>query len=144
MQCPACQSDNTQKLSLVYEQGTQNIRTTGRTYGGGGGIGRGGLGGGFGSATTTTTGKQQTIAAQKAAPPDKKKIILPIIIIAVGIFLFFQMFPLGLLVTAGGGFLFWKFYRYNSDTFPPLYAQWEKSWVCNKCGTVFTPQTNLQ
>ena len=138
MQCPTCHSDNVQKLSLVYEQGTQNIRTTGRTTGGGVGLGRGGLMVGGGGGTTRTKGKSQSIAAQKAAPPDKKKIALPVLLIVAGVLLFSYSTMLGVAVLAAGGFLLWKFSQYNSQTYPPLYAQWEKSWLCNKCGSLFT------
>ena len=138
MHCPTCQSDNVQKLSLVYEQGTQKIRTKGRTRGGGVGIGRGGLLAGAGSATTTTTGKSQSIAAEKAAPPDKKQMMLPVGIIAAGILIGFKAVLVGLALVAIGGFIFWKFHQYNKQVFPPLYAQWEKSWLCNRCGTIYT------
>jgi hypothetical protein len=123
----------------VYEQGTQHIKTRGRTYGSGVGFGRGSLMGGFGSATTTTTGKSQSIAAKKAAPPAKRPIILAIGILAVGLVALFgfQAVLFGLILLAVGSFLFWKFYQYNKDTFPPLYAAWEKSWLCNKCGAVY-------
>lgn len=138
MQCTQCNSDNVQKLSVIYEQGTQNIRTTGRTVGSGAGIGRGGLGAGFGTATTTTTGKSQSIAAQKAAPPDKKKIIIPIALIAAGLIVLFAIHAFtGIALIAIGAFIFWKFTQYNNTTYPPLYAEWQRSWLCNKCGTIY-------
>jgi hypothetical protein len=139
MQCKSCGSDNVQKLSLVYEQGTQNIKTTGRTYGSGVGVGRGGIGAGFGSARTTTTGKSQSLAAKKAAPPEKKPIALAIGVIVIGLFIAIAIdaVAVGLIAVAIGGFLFWTFYRYNKNTFPPLYAEWDKSWLCNKCGAVY-------
>ncbi len=138
MQCPHCHSDNIQKLSVVYEHGTQNIQTTGRTRGSGIGFGGGGLGAGIGSARTTTKGKSQSIAAKNAAPPDKKKIIIPIAMMGVGLLIikFIHVFP-GLLFIAGGGFIFWKFWQYNKNTYPPLYQQWQRSWLCNRCGEIF-------
>jgi len=139
MQCTTCQSDNVQKLSLVYEQGTQNIRTSSHTTGGGVGFGRGGLGVGGGSATTTTTGRSQSIAAQRAAPPDKKKIGIPFTIAGAGlaIALIWGAIPIFLIALAVGGFLFWKFSQYNKNVYPPLYAEWQRSWLCNKCGTIY-------
>jgi hypothetical protein len=138
MQCKTCNSDNVQKLSVVYEQGTQNIKTKGRTMGSGVGVGRGGLGAEFGTATTTTTGKSQSIAAQKAAPPEKKKIAIPILLIAGGIIIMAAMNVLvGLVALAIGGFLFWKYFQYNKNTFPPLYDTWQQSWLCNKCGAIY-------
>jgi len=139
MQCPQCNSDNTQKLSVVYEHGTQNIQTTGRTYGSGVGLGRGGFGVGLGSSTTSTKGKSQSIAAKNAAPPDKKKIIIPLALMGAGLFTAFAIHGItGLLLVAVGGFIFWKFSQYNSNTYPPLMEQWQRSWLCNWCGSMFT------
>lgn len=143
MQCTQCNSDNVQKLSLVYEQGTQNIQTTGYTTGSGVGVGSGGLGVGFGSTRTTTTGKSQSIVAQKAAPPDKKSLVLPIVMVIGGIFFLMASFKggwaivLGWGLIAAGGFMIWKGYQYNKNTYPPLYTEWQRSWFCNKCGSIF-------
>lgn len=138
MQCTTCNSDNVQKLSVVYEQGTQNIKTTGRTRGGGVGFGGGGLGAGLGLARTTTKGTSQSIAAQKAAPPEKKKIAIPIMLIIGGLIAMGAIHMIvGLIMLAIGGFLFWKFSQYNKQNYPPLYSEWQNSWLCNKCGAVF-------
>lgn len=143
MQCTQCNSDNVQKLSLVYEQGTQNIQTTGHTTGAGVGFGSGGLGAAFGSARTTTAGKSQSITAQKAAPPNKKPLILQVVLTIVGILLLMADFKGGWAIVLGwgliatGGFMIWKSYQYNKNTYPPLYAEWQRSWFCNKCGSIF-------
>lgn len=139
MQCTTCNSDNVQRLSVVYEHGTQKINTSSRTVGGGGGFGGRGLGGGFGSASTATTGKSQSLSAKKASPPNKKPIIIPALLIAAGLLAIFagSLYIIGIVLLSVGGFLFWKFNQYNKSTFPPLYAQWEKSWLCNKCGAIY-------
>lgn len=142
MQCTRCNSDNVQRLEVVYEQGTQNIKTTGRTTGSGVGFGNGGIGVGLGSATTTTTGTSQSLMAKKAAPPTKKPIAVPIVLIIIGL-ISLMMTGAGFFILAGialiglGGFLFWKYSQYNKLTYPPLFATWQSSWLCNKCGTIF-------
>lgn len=131
MQCTQCNSDNVQRLSLVYEQGTQNISATSRTttsYG---------FGQGFSRGTTTTTGKSQSITAMKAAPPNKKKIIIPIVLIVAGLFLMKQGELWALIISAVGGFLFYFYFKYNRNVYPRLYADWENSWLCNRCGTIY-------
>lgn len=141
MQCTRCNSDNVQRLEVIYEHGTQNIKTKGRTSGSAVGFGGGGLGVGFGSATTTTTGTSQSLMAKKAAPPAKKPIAAPILLILIGLFAMINgsgPFPIVGFILAGiGGFLFWKYSQYNKQTYPPLFATWQASWLCNKCGTIF-------
>jgi hypothetical protein len=134
MQCTSCKSENVQRLSVVYDQGTQNIKTTGRTYGGGYGAG-----GAFGGATTHTSGTSRTNSAQKAAPPPKQSfkwavlcVVLAVILIAATDF-----DPLGYLLILGGGFLGWRAYQYNKEKHPPLYERWQRSWMCNKCGIIY-------
>lgn len=132
MKCPKCSSDNTQRLQVVYEHGTQIIRTTSSTVGGG-------YGGAFGVGTahTTTQGAAQSTMAQKSAPPAKKQISWLIILILIGL----------LCLLGGAG---WKFFgvaicvasaygihlatTFNKEQWPALYKTWEESWVCNKCG----------
>lgn len=82
MQCPKCSSDNTQRLEVIYESGTQQIRIVSNTVGGGGAYGGGPFGGG---AVTSTSGTQQTASAQKASPPGKKSYAGPILLSIVSL-----------------------------------------------------------
>lgn len=137
MQCPQCKSDNVQKLSLIYESGTQKINTTSRTAGGGVGY-AGGLGGGVGSASTHTTGQSQSLLAKKAEPPKKKTFGVAALILLAGLIAwgvgYFIIF-LAALVLAG--FIGYKAHRYNQDEYPPKYQDWLKMWHCHKCGTIY-------
>lgn len=67
MKCPDCGSDNCQRLEVVYQSGTFNIRA--QSSGAGVGLSHGGIGGGVG--TSETYGTSQTQLAAKAAPPEK-------------------------------------------------------------------------
>lgn len=103
MQCTQCNSDNVQRLAVIYEGGTQKINTRSRTVGSGVGFGSGGLGLGLGSASTTTTGQSQSVLAKKAAPPQKKSYILPVALIIAGLLGFgVELLP-GLIVFVAVG-----------------------------------------
>jgi len=136
MQCPKCNSDNTQRLEVVYHGGTQDINTTGATVGGAHGGGIFGLGG----AVTKTTGQSQSILAQKAAPPSKKPYKWGSIFLLVGTVLLSG--PTGILLTgigfiALGGYMVYSAYQFNSKEWPTLHQCWLDSWLCNKCGTTY-------
>lgn len=143
MQCTQCQSDNVQSLRVIYESGTQNIKTSSRTFGSGIGGGTGGFGGGFGSANTTTSGTQQTTLAKKASPPNKKSFIPSVVIAGLAI-AFTAMFSMPiyilLIAVAIAGFLGYRAFKYNKEQYPPLYDVWSHSWHCHKCGTIYSTQ----
>ncbi|AYL96693.1 hypothetical protein [Mucilaginibacter celer] len=73
----------------------------------------------------------------KAAPPNKKKIIIPIVLIVIGLFLMKQGELWALVIAGFGGYLFYAYFNYNRNVYPRLYADWEKSWLCNKCGAIY-------
>lgn len=135
MQCAQCNSENTQRLSVIFQSGTNHISTTSTTFGGGGGTGFG-----VGSATTTTSGTSRSYLAIKAAPPAKKsyKWVPLIIFIACVIGMYAENILLGGLVSAIAAYQFYKAFRYNKDVYPGLRAIWLKSWHCNKCGTIYS------
>ena len=63
MQCTKCNSDNTQRLEVVFDGGTQNINTTSNSAGAG-------IGGSFGvgGIRTSTSGTSQTSLAWQPPP----------------------------------------------------------------------------
>ncbi len=142
MNCTKCGSDNTQRLEIVFEQGTHNIETTSKTR----------IRPFLGiiptaSAKTKTSGTSMSTSAQKAAPPQKKRIRNLVIGIILGLIVISQASTnfehnwffavLGLLVV---GLCIWRIVvalGFNSKTWPTLYSTWEKSWMCNKCGNMF-------
>lgn len=132
MQCTKCGSDNTQRLQVVHEHGTQNISTTSSTVGGG-------YGGSFGAgaAHTKTEGTSQSTMAQKSAPPSKKTFGFCVGLIFVGLLCFgggVGWGAFGLLLIAAGGLGIKNALDFNGDQWPQLFKTWEESWVCNKCG----------
>ena len=127
MKCPTCESDNTQRLEVAYQFGTQDISTQSNTAGVGLGM-RGGLG--IGGAVTSTKGQSQSILAQNAAPPARKSYKWPLIIFLSG----FATYGVGCLI---GGYFCYQNYLYNNETLPELYQHWTKGWMCHKCGNTY-------
>ena len=134
MQCPQCNSENTQRLRVVYEGGTNAIQTTSRSMGAG--VGSGFLSGG---GVTTTSGVSQSGLAANATPPAKKRYAKPFLAAA---FLtgaaahspdVVLMWPLAAIPVV----VLWKRFAYNRDQWPRLFTAWDASWMCHKCGHMY-------
>ena len=135
MQCNKCNSENTQRLEVVFENGTSNINTRSHSAGAG-------FGGAFGvgGATTTTSGTSQTVQGRKAAPPMKKPttrfvfgiIISVIVLMSGGLYFIF-----GSLLIGANFYLLNKSKSYNKIEWPPLYKLWQECWLCHKCGNIY-------
>lgn len=139
--CPACNSDNVQRLSMVYLGGLSTIETRSR----GSGLAIGGEGIGIGSGRSKTRGTAQTVVSMRAAPPLKKTYLKPVGLI------FFVFAVISLLtinntivqqltefawITTTGGWLIFALH-YNLIKWPILKALWDNSCLCNRCDTVF-------
>ena len=138
--CTKCGSAEVRRLSLIYNEGLAIINTTSNTSG----AAFGGGGASFGSASTRTTGTQQTALSKQAAPPRKKHTILwgmlagilgLVTLSGLSDFSFSVIVFAALAVLAGRMSL--KAKEYNMTKFPELYATWERSFMCNRCGQMF-------
>jgi len=148
MKCPKCESENTQRLEVVFHGGTQNISTTSNSAGVG--IGSGGRIG-FGGGVTKTSGQSQSVLAASCAPPAKKSLKRSGVIFLVGLLFvalplsqsrlsFSQIYPqlfFGLAFITVGGYLSFKSYQFNTKEWPSLYQHWSESWLCHKCGGIY-------
>ncbi len=144
LNCPACASEQTQRLSAIVDSGTSHTRGT--SVGSFGGIAGGGVGG-FGginrSVHNSTT--KSALANKLAAPvrkPAKRLYAIGAVLIVVSFYLFSASFLLCLLVMAGGGFLIFTGYKnslWNSGELPLLFSRWSSSFYCNRCQTVYIP-----
>jgi hypothetical protein len=139
LSCPKCKSDNTQKLSAIVASGTsqsqsQSIGSMGGTVGGAAA---------FGMTSSTTTTHTQTALAKKLAAPAKKKTILLLVGFAFLMLLSWGMFGkiLGTLGAAALGYFGWMLFQkntaYNADVYPGLLDEWNQSFYCHRCETVF-------
>lgn len=133
MQCPDCGSENTRKLQVIYEDGTNQINTTSHTAGAG-------IGGalGIGGASTKTSGVSQSTLAKKLAPPFRKSMKWPVIFILLGLVLAsFKAYEIAVILIAVGGIQIYLKAKYNKNEWPELYKNWSMSWHCDKCGKVY-------
>lgn len=145
LNCPSCHSENTQKLSAVYESGLSNIAA--QTHGVGIGLGRRGLSVGAGAASTS--GTSQTVVSQRAAPPQKKGFLKPLLkilgvsVVAALVVSSLHIPFLGIVVDlawfAGSGAWVYHALRYNATTWVMLTEEWQKSFLCHRCNHVFLP-----
>lgn len=140
--CPTCRADNTQRLQIVHEGGLQTTTSTGVVAG----IGYAGIGGeavgGIG-----TRGVQQSVLSEKTSPPKKRDgtaIGFVALVSFVGLVWALQAASVGWIFTAlivGLLSLGWliSILNYNGRTWPALYDNWSRTFICLRCGNTFIP-----
>jgi hypothetical protein len=138
MQCSKCGSQETQRLEVAFEGGTQQVSTKSHTAGVGSLTGALGLAG----AITKTSGTHQSYLAQKAAPPSKKPLKWAIILMVFGVFgldgnLSAMFMGLALLSIGVGAYVAYSAVVFNTTQWPGLYQYWLESWICHKCGHIY-------
>jgi predicted nucleic-acid-binding Zn-ribbon protein len=144
MQCPTCGSDHTQRLEVAFHGGTHTIETKSKSYTPGA-VKWASVG-----ADTKTTGTTMSALAMKAAPPPKKRYKQLLIMFGIGLFAVpisaQALLPeqlswiAGLLIWVwliGFVYLTVQTFIFNWKVWPQLYRQWEQTWHCNKCGTIY-------
>ena len=126
--CPHCQSDNIQKCSIVYQNGTSNHRYTTTVNG----------------EDLETTGTGHTELAKAVAPPAKQDTSWGAMIVLGGVAVFCIY---GGLTIVGiiAAVLALACYgtsqdaeKFNKEEYPKLYNQWLNTYICNRCGHIFT------
>lgn len=136
MQCEKCSSENTQRLQVAFEGGTQDINARSHTASVGSLSGALGLSG----AITKTTGTSQSMLAQKASPPQKRSLKGSAIAIIIGLFCLSGSggtVAIGLLLMAAGGYFGYTAMQFNNNQWPGMYQIWLESWICHKCGHIY-------
>jgi len=148
--CPYCETDSVQSLAMAYQSGLSHVSSKSKGTGAG-------TSGGHAlvfSQDSASSGISQTALSQRAAPPEKRS-YLAIILLCAGLYLALGIS--GLLVsifseTIGswmktGGLicllsmpvpLFFAF-RFSGTQYPALLTQWNRTFICLKCGGEFTP-----
>lgn len=134
MQCPQCNSENTQRLRVVYEGGTQAIQTTSTSSGFG--VGSGFMGGG---GVTSTSGVAQSGLAANAAPPAKKGLggLFALAAFLTGATLYTPSAVLMWPLTGAVYYWIWRRIQYNRTEWPTLFRAWDARWLCHRCGHMY-------
>ena len=149
LRCPKCSSTNLKSLSVAFQEGRFSVNASARLRGVV--VGEGGPDIMVGRATTR--GVQQSELSGKLSPPSKwsyGKLILwsaGISFVALVLYvrsvmshpgpassfpviLYALIFPIVLAVLVA---VIW---RHNHSTYSREYAEWSRSFVCERCGTV--------
>jgi hypothetical protein len=149
LRCPKCNSNNLKKISLAYQEGTQHVDMRSRVrgllfVGGRPGVFVGGA---------TTRGPQQSALSKRLCPPSKwsyVKLVLwsgvvtlialiiyvqhvmssPVPASSLPVKLYVAFAPVVFLLLVG------TTWRHNHSTYRENYAQWNESFICERCGTV--------
>ena len=151
MRCPKCNSTDLKKVSLAYEEGL--YRGEGRTRLSAALAGGSGPDLMIGRATTDTS--HQSALSKRLSPPAKWSYLKVgswsvLAFLCVGWIVFYintvatnattlisaplVLFGLvGALAVLGLVFLAW---RHNHSTYQRQYADWNRSFVCQRCGTI--------
>jgi hypothetical protein len=151
LRCPKCNSTDLRKVSLAYEEGL--LRREGRTRLRAVVAGSGGPD--LVVARATTHGTQQSALSKKLAPPVKWSYLKVIgwsvlVFLSAGWLVFYvnsvttnartvSSAPLTFFVLIFAAifalllFLVWK---HNHSTYQKRYAEWDRSFICSRCGAV--------
>ncbi len=151
LRCPKCNCADLKKLSLAYQEGLYSsdarTRLSAAVVGGSGPdvvLGR-----------ATTRGSHQSALSKKLSPPVKwsylKVIFWSVLVFLCGSWLVFYintvttnspivLSPPSTLFALVSAAIFivllFLVRRHNHSTYPRLHAQWDCSFICNRCGAV--------
>lgn len=149
LRCPKCSSTDLKKVSLAYQEGLFHVDTRTRMLGllfASGGpdvlVGR-----------ATTRGAQQTALSKSLVPPAKwsylKLILWSAAISFVALIAYVRVvmtspppvssLPVQVYVVVAPIvfiFLFVSIWRHNHATYQRQFAEWDRSYVCQRCGAV--------
>jgi len=151
LQCPNCKSVDIKKVSLVYQEGLHRVTTRTRIRG----VVVGSDGPDVVVGRATTKGIQQTEVSKELTPPMKwsyPKLFgwSVLVFLSVGWIVFYantimrnsssvSSIPLAVYSLLSAGvfvFLFLIYWNHNHSTYPGQYARWDRSFICQRCGTV--------
>jgi hypothetical protein len=126
---------------MAFESGTSTSETT--SSGLGVGMAGGKLGLGIGGGTTRAT--SMSLTAQKVAPPQLQKLTWASGLAVIGVLVILNGMTsmslgtilTGIVIFSPGAYLLYSRKKWNKEVYPQLLTQWQKSWLCHKCGNVF-------
>jgi len=154
LRCPKCNSTDLKKVSLAYEEGLfrSEVRTRLRA------VVAGGSGPDLVVSRATTRGTQQSVLSKKLTPPVKWSYLKVIgwsilVFVSAGWLVFYinaittksstvSSPPLTfftVIFVAIFTFLLFLVWKHNHSTYQTRYAEWDRSFICQRCGTLFEP-----
>lgn len=151
LRCPQCNSTDLKKLSLAYQEGISHVNARTRLRG----VVVGSDGPDLVVGSGTTEGLQQTAISNAAAPPTRwsyKRLVgwSVLLFLAVGWIVFYTntvttnsqtiasvaLAVYTTLAVCTFVAIFAAFWRHNHATYPRQHAKWDRSFICNRCGTM--------
>jgi hypothetical protein len=151
LQCPNCRSTDLKKVSLAYQEGLQRVNMRTRLRG----VVVGSDGPDVVVGRATTKGIQQTELSKALTPPKKwsyPKFIgrSLLVFLSLGWIVFYvnttmknssavSSIPLMIYAELSAGLfvvLFLLYLTRNNLTYPRQYAHWNRSFICERCGTI--------
>jgi hypothetical protein len=148
-QCPNCRSTNLKKVSLAYQEGLQHVSTRTRLRG----VVVGSDGPDVVVCRATTKGIQQTEFSKTLTPPKKWSYLKllgwsVLVFLSVGWIVFYvntitknssSAYSAALrtyTVIFAGIFvaIAMAYWKHNHSTYTRQYAQWDQSFICERCG----------
>ena len=125
--CPKCGSENIQSCPVIYQSGTVGHSYTSRS----------------GDYQIDTSGTESTHLAQSVAPPAQKETFWGFMIVT-GAIAAFALSEGSLIIAAifgllaGGSFVTnQEASEYNEKIWPREYKNWQRSYMCHRCGNIF-------
>ena len=151
LRCPNCNSTNLKKVSLAYQQGLFHSVAHTRLRA----VSVGSCGPDLLIGTATTRGVHQSVLSKQLSPPVKwpyRKPVLwwAVVSFSIGWIVFYvnsfmkhssavlspQLIHFVRISVAIFLLLVVRFWRHNQFTYKPRYAQWERWFLCQCCGTL--------
>lgn len=146
--CPQCHSDDVRKIEMIWKEQTGDIDldSVGTTFG------TGGVNVGY----FKSHGHQLSKLAREAAPPRKRNIKTDLMGGAFLGFFLGAIFGISTLIVGHkdlAAILFWvmmaigcvygvllarKDGKWNDEVWPRVYAGWQHTWICTRCGKRFS------
>jgi hypothetical protein len=149
LHCPHCNSSDLKRVSLAYREGMYRVSTRTRIIG----LLMGSGGPGIFAGNARTRGFHQTEISKLLSPPVKwsygKLLLWAGVFSLVALIAFVihvnstpppvSSLPAQLYVIFASilfSFLLFVFWRHNRVTYQAQYIQWERSFICQRCGAV--------
>ena len=151
LRCPNCNSTYLTKVSLVYQKGLSSTVAHTRLRA----VGVGGSGPDFIVGKATTRAFHQSVLSKQLSPPVKwsyRKLILwwTLLFLSIGWIIFYvntfikhssavlspPLILFSRLSAATFLLLLVLFWRHNQSAYKRRYRQWERSFLCQRCGTL--------